>query len=444
MNSFISVGMPGDDCCSCEPIFGDRLFDIEYCDAIVYTDHYDPNCLHDGHLWTGSWPGTVCNQYPIINYPECITGDGTRIVQVCQPIATDDGRCRNTTVREYEFTILSSGTCQEPWYTWDNDYCRAGSGLDAIKICISDNGENEEYPHPNQCCSGITVGPPTEVDPNQAPGALGQGVWFFKCSGVDACKGTCSEALDLDGSQTPVGFCFPYTCCPCQTGGGSKNVAISVTSPSGNFSKDLTIPYDTGSCHTQYGSPGGTFCYSTWIEPGESEPQSNWPLEGEKYGATGLQLCDPKNLPGEATTCSGQRVDLSLCCCDVPGSMGETRGTHDCHVCNYQFTMAFVPLNDYMDVPAHEGIKYCFCPDQYASMFPPEPLVPGDEPGVGGPKRINVPFTLIDGSCQPFFLEYVASGLYWNCDCLLAGDKMEDDPPGTAGDNHVTITVTIT
>ena len=46
----------------------------------------------------------------------------------------------------------------------------------------------------------------------------------------------------------------------------------------------------------------------------------------------------------------------------------------------------------------------------------------------------NIEF--IDGSCDPFYLEFEATGLYWNCDCCQAG--------GEEDDNNVTMTVTIT
>ena len=424
-NKFISVGMPGDECCSCEPIFMSNLVDLEYCDAQLGVPE-SSDCNHDGALWVGSWPGTVCSQYPIVGFPACITGDGARIVQVCPPIATTGGapagedHCRNTTVREYSFTILDSGLCQPPWYPWTSD-CRAGSGLPAVKICISDDGENEPFPNPNQCCTGV----------DDLPAPTGNGTWFFKCSGEEPCKGKCDTYLALDGTETPKGFCFPHTCCPCPESGsgeaGDRTVSISVSSSSGGFSKDLAIPYNFDICQSAYGSPANTFCYN-------SDGYDNKGIRAEKYGATGLQLCDP------AQDCSGQRVNLTLCCCEVPQSQGESAsGFHDCHVCNYQFTMEFLPLNAYMDVPPSEGTKYCFCPTGIdpESFEPEQALLPGDDFIGNGAKRINQTFTLIDGSCQPFYLEYIASGQYWNCDCLLAGQ--EEDVS-----NDVVIKVTIT
>ena len=43
----------------------------------------------------------------------------------------------------------------------------------------------------------------------------------------------------------------------------------------------------------------------------------------------------------------------------------------------------------------------------------------------------------MDGSFAPFYLEFEATGLYWNGDCFQGGSEVDVD-------NDVTITVTIT
>ena len=46
-------------------------------------------------------------------------------------------------------------------------------------------------------------------------------------------------------------------------------------------------------------------------------------------------------------------------------------------------------------------------------------------------------FEFIDWSCDPFSLEFEATGLYWNCDCCQGGSEEDVD-------NDVNINVTIT
>ena len=218
------------------------------------------------------------------------------------------------------------------------------------------------------------------------------------------CSGHCTSALTLYGpaSKDPASFCFPYTCCPCPTTGTNTVTASLTVVGGGGFSKDIILSSDKASmCQNAYGAQTNIQCY---INTG---PYYLSGVQAEKYGVENFELCEPEG------DCVGQYIDATLCCCETPGAQGSTDGTQECHVCNYQFTISWLPIE------GTSPLEWCYCPDDFMS----QKMVPGDEPAVDGLKFINTEFTLVDGTCDPFYLKYVASDMYWNCDCLQAGDS---------------------
>tara|TARA_R110000751_G_scaffold62528_1_gene129380 strand:- start:1543 stop:2346 length:804 start_codon:yes stop_codon:yes gene_type:complete len=226
------------------------------------------------------------------------------------------------------------------------------------------------------------------------------------------CSGHCTEPIPLYGDISgPSDFCFPYTCCPCPSG-DTVTASLAVTSASGGFTKDIILSSSlSGLC--EFGYPGMQ-CYAT------TGPYYGSKVPAEKYGVQNFSLCEP------AAGCSGQKIDATLCCCDLTDVQGPTQGTGECHTCNYQFTISFLPFDP--------GTSQCFCP--VPGLEGPIQLVPGDDDAGSGPKFINQRFELVDSTCDPFYLKYIAEEQYWNCDCLEAGDREED--------NTVTLTVIIT
>ena len=391
---FIEIGMPGSDCCVCELNVNTNNSQEHCMDGGGFG-----NCIFDVRNSDISGGYYINRNFPFKTYPECICSGGGKITQYCpHPVS-------GVYTTDYDVICVETGVCSD------------GSPTVVVGIPTGQFGAPGEG-RGIDCFSDV-------IDE-------GCGYFSLTCSGEEPCEPFCTRAIPLYAGKAEGGPCFPYTCCACpESGAGvTRTASISVTSSSGSFNKDITLSSDeSGMCRDAYGVNGSIPCYSSDINV-----YSGINVQAEKYGVTGFQLCDVGSKPG----CSGQRIDATLCCCEVPASQGLTSGNQECHTCNYQFTMSFIPLNDYLPVPAHEGVKYCFCPtgvDAYGGSD--EPLLPGDNIGGTGPKAINELFTLVDGSCEPFFLEFIASGLYWNCDCLLAGD--EEDVS-----NDVTITVTIT
>ena len=240
------------------------------------------------------------------------------------------------------------------------------------------------------------------------------------CDGAPTgCTPTCTSNISLATS------CLA-SCCPCpETGSYTASASIVVA---GGCSFNATIPLTAADgitiCSgTNPASIGGVPCYAN--SDGSLGPNSgNQSAAYEKFGKLQGTLC-PASSP-----CSGTQIDLSLCCCEIEASMGPVKAGSDgeCHMCNYQLTMEFLPL------PGKAGSSiedYCHCPTGvYDQKMLPSTTHASSE------TTFNA-FTFVDGTCDPFYLEFEAENLYWNCDCCQAGDQ-------EGVDNDVTITVTIT
>jgi hypothetical protein len=261
------------------------------------------------------------------------------------------------------------------------------------------------------------------------------GDWTLHSETCSPCIPYCTghSALYAPRATDPVGgVCFPYWCCPCpETGSYSRTASIVVTGSTERyggcgFSKDVSIESDLGIAICSGENPANEFGIPCFSDVG---PYYVRDRPFEKYGWSGY--ISSGYVDGDGNSCSGNKAVISLCCCETPDSMGDVRSgsTGECHMCNYQFTMNF--LNAVESFPPAQ----CYCP-RSTGMGIVTHLVPGQEPPGGGGTTIFNNFEFIDGTCDPFMLEFEATGLYWNCDACANGDQV--------GDDTVTITVTIT
>ena len=246
-------------------------------------------------------------------------------------------------------------------------------------------------------------------------------------SGV--CDPQCTRSINLYEDHTTGGACFPFTCCPCPETGSYNPTASIVVEGGCSFTADIVmttgdgIPICSGRKPT---NPSNVACYiNSGLNPA-LEPYSGVNLPYEKYGRLSGTLC------GAEAGCSGTNIDLSLCCCETPNGVVKPGSSGECHMCNYQLKMEFLPIEgtDGSDID-----DYCYCPTgAYSEKMLPSNANNG--PPYDGDFTFSN-FQLVDGSCDPFYLEFVAEDLWWNCDCCQAGDD-----EGVS--NNVTITVTIT
>jgi hypothetical protein len=240
------------------------------------------------------------------------------------------------------------------------------------------------------------------------------------CEGTDTgCEPHCTGAIPLYSE-----VCFPYTCCPCPETGDYTATASIVLGGGCSLSAsiDMTAADGIAICSGENpdSSPGNVQCYS---DVGPYYPRQ---IAAEKFGKYTGTLCSA------AGGCSGTDINLSLCCCGVPASQGQVKAgsSGECHMCNYQLKMTFLPL------PGASGGSvedYCGCP---TGVYDEKMLPTTSAPPYAGDFTFTN-FDFVDGSCDPFYLEFEATGLYWNCDCCQGGSEEDVD-------NDVTITVTIT
>ena len=277
--------------------------------------------------------------------------------------------------------------------------------------------EESSYLPPNIC---VTLNPVNDPLPPNDRDFLSCSSWQVQAIG--GCEASCTQAITLYGGAG--GPCFPYTCCPCPETGSYSATASIVVGGGCSFSASIDMVKDDGIAicsGTNPTSAGGVPCYSN--TDGSLGPYSGLPLPYEKFGKLSGTLC-------AAGGCSGTNINLSLCCCETPAAQGPVKAgsSGECHMCNYQLTMEFLPI------PGTAGSDiddYCGCPTgAYDTKMLPSTSYNSSN------TTFNA-FNFVDGSCDPFYLEFEAENLYWNCDCCQAGDA-------EGVDNDVTITVTIT
>jgi hypothetical protein len=170
--------------------------------------------------------------------------------------------------------------------------------------------------------------------------------------------------------------------------------------------------------------------------------------EYEKWGYAGI-ICDGLTVAGCDTVTAGEKLKVSLCCCNEPDEhINATILTPaDCHTCSYRLTFEW---ERHVDNPESDEDDFCSCPepDSYGAV---EQIIPTCE--TAGPP-IDCAITYLDltfenGTCPtgnpspdtPFLLHYELRTTvndkrgWWNCDCCQNGI-------GPA-DNDVVLGVTI-
>lgn len=390
---FIGIGPDfGNECCSCEKIGDGSGPTVVHWTTTVWPIHYG---YRDGYF-------DVC--------PPCLE-TGTLVV-------TSTGTGFHACPCTYEVACIHPTGCT---YTGG---ISSGTGDGRAVPCSAGNGSLLQY--------GVRLIPVGDACSMGYPEVTCSGDWTLHSEACSPCESFCTgaNALYSPRETDPVlGICFPYWCCPCpDTGNYSRTASIVVTGATERyggcgFSKDVSIEADLGIAICSGQNPAGQSlepCYNN-VGPYYVEDR---PFE--KYAWSG-SLTTPYT-DSDGNSCSGNKAIVSLCCCETPDSMGPVRegSTGDCHMCNYQFSINFLPV---------AGSDQCYCPVN-TGMGILTHLIPGWlAPGGGGPTMFNE-FEFIDGTCDPFMLEFEATGLYWNCDACANGDQV--------GDDTVTISVTIT
>jgi len=176
--------------------------------------------------------------------------------------------------------------------------------------------------------------------------------------------------------------------------------------------------------------------------------QDSAPNQYEKWGYMGI-ICDGLTVAGCDTVTAGEKIKVSLCCCDVHNEhINATILTPaDCHTCSYRLTFEW---ERHVDNPSADLDDFCSCPepDEYGAV---QQIIPTCE--TAGPP-IDCSATYLDltfesGTCPtgnpspdtPFLLHYELRTTvndkrgWWNCDCCQNGIG--------ASDNDVVIEVTI-
>ena len=263
------------------------------------------------------------------------------------------------------------------------------------------------------------------------------------------CCGKCTSSLEND-----IGGC-PAHCCPCPPTG---NVCVQFADPAGHglcpnlmatcFTMGPAVvtgvnPYQYTSTYSDfcpgaggYGPEreiGGETCYHPDVytgcpdHPSCPDPNEDFRLslstwEFEKWSYEGV-IC-------QTDSCDGERVKISLCCCDTPAAAKQAPSFHDdCHACRYQFTW------DWQTQPG--TYEYCTCPplgffEQH--FIPPEDGTPASE-NIGtwfmqsGVCGSGVPEAF--GGNEGWSVTFNLTDVLWNCDCCAGGGDPDTSTPIT-------------
>jgi len=274
------------------------------------------------------------------------------------------------------------------------------------------------------------------------------------------CSGYCTEDNNTIGSlygptpgedDTP---CFPQTCCPCPPTGTERTVILTLnaTCASGGLDdEEITLSYGAGIplC------TGGDIFDRDLIECYEGFEDSPDELGRtgvlEKYGKIGhiFPIIDgDEGYDGTSGPCSGVKADISLCCCNQIGSQVKLGSTGECHTCNYTLMIDFQPF--FVDPVSPFETYYCHCPSGYVDYplnFEERMAIHLGSEHADANTSISYhkfsEFSLVNSSCEPFYLEYEATGLYWNCGpCMNGQEEYVDDED--RGSRTVSIYATIT
>ena len=270
--------------------------------------------------------------------------------------------------------------------------------------------------------------------------------WEEPYSTGELCCTCCNKCTET----SPVGLnSCPSHCCPCPPTGdicltfydlGSNCAGLD--GAQFQLTRESGIPFCSGNPN---GVIGGMQCYYPSVYTGCNNcPDDDWrnyektllDYPHEKWAGT-QTICD-----GDSGGCgSGERITISLCCCDTPSSAAQGPNFEDdCHGCRYQ--LRFEWHTWYNPPPgAYWGAgNFCTCPSGYYTsmdaLIPPEYCSPDSanvftwpmhktECGSGNPDNWKTVFEITSG--------------VWNCSCCT-GDGV--DTPNCLGMTNVRVIAT--
>jgi len=160
------------------------------------------------------------------------------------------------------------------------------------------------------------------------------------------------------------------------------------------------------------------------------------PNEYEKWGFSGI-ICDGLTIDGCDVTTSGEKVKISLCCCDMADEQinATIANPADCHTCSYRLTFEWVPWIEYA-VGASTDFTYCSCPSTSPELTHMVPICGSTDP-ITCKSTPWADFSLDEGKCPtgnpspdtPFMLAYTLDQCcgWWNCDCCQNGYGPSDN-----------------
>ena len=270
------------------------------------------------------------------------------------------------------------------------------------------------------------------------------------------CCGKCTEERPLNEGSCPA------HCCPCPPTG---NVCVQFADPENNG----LCPNLMASCFTM--SPAAVTGAAANPPPGEAydlntQTYNEYCPGPDGYGPsnnvagnlcyegkdleTGCFPCGPGNDPNkvfvkslfdwpfekwsfEGTICAtegcgGEKLKISLCCCDLVGAANQAPGFYDdCHACRYQFRWGWQPqpgTSEYCTCPALSYFDEYFVPSEDCSPPGPGEWSWNMQSGVCGS---GVPEAF--GGNEGWSLTFNLDDVCWNCDCCQGGGQRDTTTP---------------